>query len=141
MSSDLENESVLRTNRANRCESRVIPALHMRCFPAFLSHRAVLLFWNNRLRGLPKVRVAVPGPVGWWNGLPQAATRLFASISHGVSHDLTRLAAKSYPDPRLIGLLHHKGPQFIQFQHRRLCIVGIRLDERVAQGWQLLGFF
>ncbi len=48
----------------------VIPALHMSGFPSFLSDGAVLLFWNDRLIGLPKIGVAVPGTVSWWNGPP-----------------------------------------------------------------------
>src|SRR6266699_5190660 len=87
---------------------RVIPTLHMSGFPGFLSHSGVLLFWNDRLIGLPKIRVAVPGTIGWWNGLPQATTCLFASISYCVSNHLTRLAAQSDPDPGLIRLLEHK---------------------------------
>src|SRR3989442_14796658 len=105
----------------------------MSSFPSFLSHSGVLLFWNNLLIRLPKIRVAVPSTVGWWNGLPQAMTRLFAAISHRGSNHLTRLAAQSYPEPRLIRLLQHKRPPFIEFQHRRFCIVSIRLDQRFAQ--------
>lgn len=48
----------------------VIPTLHMSGFPGFLSDCAVLLFWNDRLIGLPKIGVAVPSTVSWWNGLP-----------------------------------------------------------------------
>ena len=45
----------------------IIPALHM---SGFLSQSAVLLFWNDCLISLPKIRVAVSSTVSWWNGLP-----------------------------------------------------------------------
>ena len=109
--------------------------------PGFLSDSRVLLFWNDGLIGLPKIAGAVSCSIGRWNGFPQATTRLFAAISHCVSDDLPRLATQSDPDPGLIGLFEHKGPEFIQFQHRRLRIVGIRLNQRFAQGWQFGGFF
>ena len=75
------------------------------------------------------------------NGFPQMPTGFFTSISHCISNHLSRLSTQGYPDPRLIGLLQHKRPQFIQFQDRRLCIVRIRRDQRFAQGWQLGGLF
>src|SRR5215831_15746674 len=78
---------------------RVIPTLHMSGFPSFLSHSCVLLFWNDGLIGPPKIGVAVSCLIGCWNGFPQTATRLFAAVSHRVSHDLSRLAAECYPDP------------------------------------------
>ncbi len=72
---------------------------------------------------------------------PQAMAGLFTSISHRVSHDLPRLAAQRDPDPGLVRLFPHKRPQLIQFQHGRIPIVGIGLDQRFAQSWQLSGFF
>jgi len=58
-----------------------------------------------------------------------------------IGHHLSRLSTQRYPDPRFIGLLQHKGPQFIQFQYRRICIIRIRRYQRFAQGWQLFCFF
>ena len=110
-------------------------------FSCFLPNRRMLLFWKHRLVGTPKIGVTLSGTVCVRNGFPQTAAGLFTSISHCVCHHLSRLSTQSYPDPRLIGLLQHKRPQFIQFQDRRLCIVRIRSDQRFAQGWQLCGLF
>jgi hypothetical protein len=110
-------------------------------FSCFLPDRCMLLFWNHRLISSPKVGVAVPCTVGVRNGFPQTAASLFTSISYCICHDLSRLSTQSYPDPCLIRLLQHKRPEFIQFQYCRLCIVGIRRDERFAQSWQLCGLF
>jgi hypothetical protein len=110
-------------------------------FSGFLADRHMLLFWNHRLIRLPKIGVTLSGTVCVRNGFPQTAAGLFTSISHCVCHDLSRLSTQGYPDPRLIRLLQHKRPQFIQFQYRRLCIVRIRRDQRFAQGGQLCGLF
>ena len=107
----------------------------------FLPDRHMLLFWNHRLIRIPKIGVTLSGTVCKRNGFPQTTAGLCTSISHGVCHDLSRLSTQSYPDPGLIRLLQHKRPQFIQCQDRRLCIVGIRRDQRFAQGWQLCGLF
>lgn len=101
----------------------------------------MLLFWNHRLVGAPKIGVAMACPIGLRNGFPQMPTGFFTSISHCISNHLSRLSTQGYPDPRLIGLLQHKRPQFIQFQDRRLCIVRIRRDQRFSQGWQFCGLF
>ncbi len=101
----------------------------------------MLLFWNYRLVGTPKIGVALSGTVCVRNAFPQTAAGLFTTISHCVCHDLPSLSIQGYPDPRLIRLLQQKRPPFIQFQYRRLCIVGIRRDQRFAQGWQLCGLF
>ncbi len=78
--------------------------------PSVLSHRRVLLFWNDGLIGLPKIRVAVSCSIGGWNDFLQATTRLLAAISHCVSDHLPRLAAQGDPDPGLSRLFEHKGP-------------------------------
>ena len=91
--------------------------------------------------GTPKIGVAMACPISLRNGFPQMPTGFCTSISHCISNHLSRLSTQGYPDPRLIGLLQHKRPQFIQFQDRRLCIVRIRRDQRFAQGWQLGGLF
>jgi hypothetical protein len=80
----------------------------MSCFTGFLSSSNVLVFWDYRLIRCPEIGEAVTGTIRKWNGFPQAATRLFASISHGVSYYLAGLATQSYPDPRLIRLFQHK---------------------------------
>jgi hypothetical protein len=110
-------------------------------FPCFLPNRRMVRFWNYRLVGTPKIGVALSGTVGVRNGFPQAAAGLFTAISHCVCHDLPRLSTQGDPDPRLIRLLQHKRPQFIQFQDCCLCIVHIRRDQRFAQGGQLCGLF
>ena len=107
----------------------------------FLSDRCMVLFWNHCLVGFPKVGVAMPCTIGLRNGFPQDAAGLFTSISYCIGHHLSRLSTQRDPDPRLLGLLQHKGPQFIQFQDRRLCIIGIRHHQCFAQGWQLFCFF
>jgi hypothetical protein len=66
---------------------------------------------------------------------------LFTSISYCICHDLSRLSTQGDPDPCLHRLFQHKRPQFIQFQNCRLCIVGIRRDQRFAQSWQLCSLF
>ena len=101
----------------------------------------MLLLWNDCLVGFPKVGIAMPSTIGLRNGFPQCAAGLFASIAYCIGHHLSRLSTQRYPDPRFIGLLQHKGPQFIQFQDRRICIIGIRRYQRFAQGWQLFCFF
>ena len=101
----------------------------------------MLFFWDHRLIRFPEISKAVAGTIREWNGLPQAATRLFASISQSGSNDLTCFTAQCYPDPCLVRLFHHKGPQFIQFQYRRTLISVIRRDQRFAQSWKLGGFF
>ncbi len=101
----------------------------------------MLLLWDDGLIGCPEIRVTVPGTVGGWNSLPQATTRLFAAISYRVSDHLPCFAAQRNPDPGFVRLFEHEGPQFIQFQDGGIRIGGIRLDQRVAQSWQLFGFF
>src|SRR6266446_10343873 len=43
MTSDWENDNVMRTKRARGCESRVIPTLDMSGFSALFSHSCMLL--------------------------------------------------------------------------------------------------
>jgi len=113
---------------------RVIPALQHALFPQFpFPQLCAARAANDRLLGLPTIGGAVSSTGGGGNGLPQATTRLFAAISHRVSDNLPSLAAERYPDPGLLRLLDHKGPEVIQFQHHRLCIVGIRLSQRFAE--------
>ena len=111
---------------------RIIPTFHMSGFTCFLSHSGVLLFWKDRLIGRPEIREAMPLTVGGWNGLPQATTRPFTSISDRVGDYLPRLAAQRNPDPRLIGLFQHKRPELIQFQDRRSRISAIWCDHGLA---------
>src|SRR6266446_3984446 len=59
---------------------RVIPTLQHARFPQFpFPQRCGARAANDGLIGLPKIRVAVSCPIGCWNGLPQAATRLCAA--------------------------------------------------------------
>lgn len=101
----------------------------------------MLLFWNHRLVGTPKIGVTLSSTICMWNCFPQTATGLFTSISHSVCHHLSRLSTQGDPDPCLIGLFQHQRPQFIPFQDRCLCIVRIRRDQCFAQGWQPCGLF
>ena len=111
-------------------------------FTRFFAGRRVLLFWDHRLLGTPKIRVGMSAPIGLWYRFPQGATGRFAAISEGRGDHLPSLSAQGDPDPRLLGLLEDKGPQFIQFENGCLLIGAIRLDQRFAQGWQLAdGFF
>jgi hypothetical protein len=134
-------ESGLRTNRANRCRRVLFQRSSTRRFSCFLPDRHMLPFWNHRLISTPKIGVTQSGTVCVRNGFPQTAAGLFTSISHCIRNHLSCLSTQGYPDPRLIRLLQHKRPQFIQFQHRHLFILGIRREQRFAQGWQLCGLF
>ena len=120
---------------------RVIPAFHMSGFTGFLSGSRVLVFWDHCLVRGPEIGETVSAAIREGKRFPQAMAGLFTSISHRVSHDLPRLAAQRDPDPGLVRLFPHKRPQLIQFQHVRIPIVGIGLDQRFAQSWQLSGFF
>jgi len=46
---------------------RIIPALHMSGFICFLADCCMLLFWNDRLVGCPKICVAMSCSIGFWN--------------------------------------------------------------------------
>ncbi len=72
---------------------RIVPAFRVGRFTSFLSGSGMLVLCNHRLIGDPAIGEAVTYTLGEWNDLPQATTGLFASISHRVSHDLSRLAA------------------------------------------------
>src|SRR5258708_7414754 len=79
--------------------------------------------------------------IGGWNSLPQTATGGLATIPNRVRNHLPRATAQSNPNPSLIRLFRDKGPEFIQFQDRRIRMGGIRDDYRFAQGWELCGLF
>jgi hypothetical protein len=49
----------------------------------------------------------------------------------------SRLPAQGNPDPGLIRLFEHKGPELISFQDAGIGVMWIRFDQRLAQGWQL----
>ena len=108
---------------------RVIPPLHMSRFPCFLSDGGVLLLWDHCPVCCPKVREAMSLAVVVWNGLPQALTRLFASVPNRIRHHLTRLAAQGNPNPRLVRFFEHKRPQLIEFQRRGSGILWIGGDQ------------
>src|SRR6266699_2556388 len=76
ITTDFEKDKVMRTKRARRCESRVIPPLHMSRFPSFLSDSCVLLLWDHHLIRCPEIREAMTCTIEIWNGLPQTLTRL-----------------------------------------------------------------
>jgi hypothetical protein len=129
-------------NKTSQALSKcVVPTFHMSCFACFLSDSRMLFFWDHRLIRSPEISEAETCTIGEWNSLPQAATGLFASISHSVSNHLTRLAAQCYPDPRLVRLFGDKGPELIQFQDRRSRIGGIGCNESLTQGRKLSDFF
>jgi len=54
---------------------------------------------------------------------------------------LTRMKSKQWSARYGREIASHKQRQLIQFQHARIPIVGIRLDQRFAQSWQLGSFF
>ncbi len=101
----------------------------------------MLLFWDHGLIRSPEIGEAVTGTVGKWNGLPQTATGGLAAIPKGIRDYLTRLATQGGPDPSLVRLFRHKGPELIQFQDRRSRIGGIGCSQGLTQGWKLSGFF
>ena len=103
----------------------VIPALHVSGFSRLFPHCYMLLLRDNRLIRCPEIREALTSTIAVWNGLPQALTRLFASIPNRISHHLTRLAAQGNPNPRVVCFLEHKRPELLQFQDRRSRIFGI----------------
>src|SRR5437763_735864 len=113
----------------------------MGCLTRVLAYGCMLLLWNDSLIGGPKIRVAMPCSIRLWNGFPENPAGLFAPISYRIGDDLTRFATQGDPDPGLIGLFEHKGPQFIQFQYRRFWILLVRGDQRFAQCGQLFCFF
>jgi hypothetical protein len=56
MSSDLENDNVVRTKRVRHCESRVIPALHMGGFSGLFAYR---LCYSSGITALYAVKKSV----------------------------------------------------------------------------------
>jgi hypothetical protein len=70
MTSDLENDNVMRTKRARRCESRVLPPLHMSGFSGLFAYGCVLFLRDHCLIRGPEIRVAVTSTVAVCNGLP-----------------------------------------------------------------------
>ncbi len=132
MSSDLENDNVMRTKRARRCESRVIPPLHMGGFSGLFPYRRMLFRGDHSPVRCERVRETMPLAIGGWNALPQALTRLLTPIPNGIADHLTRLAAEGDPNPGVVGFFEHKRPQFVQFQRRGSGILWIRGE----QGWR-----
>lgn len=50
------------------------------------------------------------------DGLPEQATGRFTAITDDKGDDLSRSAAHRRPEPAFVGLLEHKGPDFIKFK-------------------------
>jgi len=96
----------------------VIPTFDVSSFSGLFAHCYVLLLRDHCPVCCPKVCKTMSLAVGWWNGFPQPLTRLFAPITQRIGNHLTRLAAESDPNPRVVCFFQHKRPEFVQFQYR-----------------------
>jgi len=67
----------------------IIPALYMSCFTCFFAHCCMLLFWNDSLIYFPKICIAMPRSIRFWNRIPQFTTVIFTSISNCSSNNLS----------------------------------------------------
>src|SRR5262245_22835087 len=95
----------------------------------------MLLLGDHGLIGAPEITVAVPSAIGCWYGLPQAATHGLAAVANHIRHYLPAPATQRDPDPRCLGLVQHKRPQFIQFECGGLWHSRIWLEKR-ATHWR-----
>jgi hypothetical protein len=82
-----------------RLSQGVMPPLDVGGFSGFFTHSCMLLMWDHRLVSRPKGGSAMSLAVDKWNDLPQALTRLFASIPNGIGDHLTALSAQGHPNP------------------------------------------
>jgi hypothetical protein len=106
-----------------------MPPLDVGGFSGFFTHSCMLLMWDHRLVSRPKGGSAMSLAVDKWNDLPQALTRLFASIPNGIGDHLTALSAQGNPNPRVVGFFEHKRPQLVQLQRRGSGILQIRGEQ------------
>ena len=80
--------------------------------------------------------------IGLRNGFPQTTTSLFTAIAYCIRNQLFASFCIKLSKSRLdLSSSAQTSQPFIQFQDRRLCIIGIRCDQRFAQGGQLCGLF
>jgi hypothetical protein len=111
-------DNVMRTKRARRWESRVIPALHMSGLSRLFARSRVLLFGNHASIYFQKSRLAMALAILLRDRLPQPLARLFTPLPNRIRHHLTRLTAQGDLHPRVVRFAEHERPQFVQFQCR-----------------------
>lgn len=90
----------------------------------FFATSLVLLIWDDRSIGVPKVSEtnALLEDIG--DGLPELTTGGNTSTPHNTRHHLLGVLAKRQPDPAFVGFLTYKRPKFIEFQTNRLRLFG-----------------
>jgi hypothetical protein len=95
MTSDLENDNVMRTKRASRWRSVLFQRSTWAVSPVSRAHGCMLLFRNDRSIDFQEVGEAMTEAKLLRNRLPQPLACLFAPIPNGVCYHLPCLTAQS----------------------------------------------
>ncbi len=115
----------------------VIPSFHMGGLARLFAHRTMLFVRNNGLIGRPEISETDPGAIRLRNGLPQVLTGPLAPIPNRISHDLAGPTTQGNPDPHLLALVSHEGPDLIQFEH----FTGLGRNQRLVERREGQPFF
>jgi hypothetical protein len=136
--SHLENDSVLRTNCPSLWRSVLFQRSTCAVSPVPLPPH-MLRRRNHGLVRLPEIRVAGRRAPGRGHLFPQKTAALLAAVAQAASDDLPRVAVQRHPDPGRFFFRAHKGPEFVQLQHRGGA--GSRGRHGAAQGRERGCFF
>jgi hypothetical protein len=86
----------------------MVPSFNMSRLSRLFAASRVLFFWNDLLRGLQKVGVAVALPKFRWNLFPQLATSRGSTITDEIGYNLSGLATQDDPNRAFVGFFQHK---------------------------------
>jgi hypothetical protein len=118
---------------------RVVPALQVRRLARSFAPRPLLRLRDHGPIRLPEVRVAGRFAPRRGDLLAQKTATLFTAVAQATGDPWARIAVQRSPHPGRLFLRAHKGPEFVQLQHRG----GSRgrRQQSGAQGRESGGFF
>jgi hypothetical protein len=95
----------------------VEPTLNMVRFAAVFANRLMPICRANEWVSIPEITERKTPFVTRWDAPPKVQATGFTPVTNEICDNLACTATQRHPNPPLVGLLEHKGPQFIQFQH------------------------
>jgi len=88
---------------------RVVEALDVAGFAAFLADSFVAFGGQNQSVGIPEVCMDDGAlPINRWQGIPQLLSRFCRPVPHGATHNFASVFVLGQPDPDLLHLGAHK---------------------------------
>ena len=92
---------------------RVVPTLHVRCFPGLFANALVRIRRKDGGIGLPKIAETPAAPIFQRKTLPEATAGTLAVIANDEGDHLTSPTTQDRPQPPLPRPLADKRPDFV----------------------------